>query len=92
MYGFLEQEIAVREQFHYPPFTHLVKLAAKGQDAKAVQMTLQRLRNRLNRRLPGTFEVLPIVPCGHARVKGEFRFQFLIKADKLGQLLPLSKT
>ncbi len=88
---FFEQEIAVRELFHYPPFTHLVKLTFRGKDLKTVQEGAMALRSRLIRELPQNFEILPVVPCGHAKIKGEFRFQFIIKAEKMGQLLALLK-
>jgi primosomal protein N' (replication factor Y) len=86
---FFEQEIAVRELFHYPPFTHLVKLTFSSKNAKLSQNTATLLRNELIQQLPPNFTILPIVPCGHTKVKGDFRFQFLIKAEKFGKLLIL---
>jgi primosomal protein N' (replication factor Y) len=87
--GFFEQEIVVRELFNYPPFTHLVKLTFSGKEAIAVQEKAYLLRSRLIGQLPSSFEILPIVPCGHAKIKGDFRFQFIVKAEKTGQLLSL---
>ncbi len=86
---FFEQEIAVRELFHYPPFTRLIKFTFSGKSAGVVQNAATALRERLIRQLPPHFAMLPIVPCGHAKVKGDFRFQFLIKTEKLGRLLIL---
>ncbi len=87
--SFFKREIALRELFRYPPFTHLVKLTFSGKDAKLVEDKAEEVRARLIASLPSTFEILPVVPCGHARVKGEFRFQFLIKGEKMGQLVKL---
>ncbi len=86
---FFESEVAVRELFKYPPFTRLVKFTFSGKDADEVQDTAEALRRQLVEKLPTHVEIFPIVPCGHARVKGEFRFQFLIKAEKLGRLAAL---
>jgi primosomal protein N' (replication factor Y) len=87
--GFFNQEIATRELFNYPPFTHLIKITYQGKDPKEVETTAINFRKALIQQLPSDFEILPVVPCGRTKVKGEFRFQFLIKALKMGQLLPL---
>jgi len=87
--GFFRQEIALRQLFCYPPFTHLVKLTFSGKDPSRTLARANALRNHCIEHLPSSFEILPIVPCGHAKVKGEFRFQYLIKAEKIGQLLIL---
>lgn len=86
---FYTQEVGMRELFHYPPFTHLVKFTCIGKEETQVQKCTSLWRDYLVRELPGTFEILPVVPCGHAKVKDDFRFQFLIKAEKIGQLLTL---
>jgi primosomal protein N' (replication factor Y) len=86
---FFDQEIAVRELFGYPPFTHLVKFTFKGKDIESLQDTATTLRDQLIERLPPYFKILPLIPCGYAKVKGEYRFQFLIKAEKLGQLFAI---
>jgi len=86
---FFEQELATRELFQYPPFTHLVKLTFSGKEANSVQREAEELRKELIASLPPTFEILPVVPCGHAKVKQEYRFQFLIKGKGMKQLLTL---
>lgn len=86
---FFKQEIAIRELFHYPPFTHLVKITFSGKVASVVQSSANTLRETLIHKLSSQFEILPVVPCGHAKLKGDFRFQFIIKGEKMGQLLAL---
>ncbi len=86
---FAEEELEVRKLFHYPPFTHLVKLTFKGKNAAEVEASAHRYRETLIARLPPHFEILPVVPAGHARVKGSYIFQFLIKGEKLKALLSL---
>ncbi len=80
-----KQEIEERKQFHYPPFCHLVKVSfadlsetvAKDQAESAYQ----KLKN-----LP--VEILPVMPAGHAKVKDQYRFQFVIKTAKIGTIAP----
>ncbi len=89
--GFFSQEIALRELFRYPPFTHLVKLTFRGKNSQEIQKRADELRIQLIMQLPSDFEILPLVPCGHAKIKGDFRFQFIVKGEKIGQLLALLK-
>jgi len=86
---FFEQEIGARAMFQYPPFTRLVKLTLSGKNKESVQVAAHALRNALIQKLPPYVSILPIVPCGYAKIKEEFRFQFLIKAEKLGRLSAL---
>lgn len=86
---FAQEEIHIRKLFHYPPFTHLVKLTFKGAQAAQVEAAAQKYRARLIARLPPQFEILPVVAAGHAKIKGSYLFQFLIKAEKLTTLLTL---
>lgn len=83
---FFVQEIAARELFSYPPFSRLVKFTFSGKDEKKVRDMAAALREKLIAQLPSDIEILAIVPCGHARVKGEYRFQFLIKGAKMARL------
>ncbi len=80
--AFYLDEIETRKQFNYPPFTHLVKLVFSGKNSSAVQDSATKVRNHLIKTLPATYEINPIVPCGHAKIKDNFRFQFLIKGEK----------
>lgn len=86
--GFYTQEIATREQFAYPPFTHIVKLVFIGKESDATKEYALRIRYALAKELSPSFHLYPVVPCGHARVRAHFRFQFLIKAEKIQPLLP----
>ncbi|MGE3533967.1 MAG: primosomal protein N' [Parachlamydiales bacterium] len=84
---FFSQEIEVRKLFTYPPFSHLIKLTFSSEVETLCRSTAQKFRETLISSAPPHCEVLPIVPCGHAKVKGRHRFQFLIKAEKFAQLL-----
>lgn len=87
--GFYNQEIGVRKLFDYPPFTHLIKLTFQGASAEETQRQAHTVREQLIAALPPAYQIHPIVPCGHAKVKDQFRFQFLIKGEKISPLSSL---
>ena len=87
--AFYALEIETRRSFHYPPFSHLVKLSFSGEEEKEVQEYAFSVRSDLLQRLPPSFQLFPVVASGYARVKKKFRFQFLIKAEKIQPLLTL---
>ena len=93
---FYAQEIAVRELFGYPPFSHLVKLTFSASTLAGAEEGAKRLRQKLIEQLPSTFQIHPVIPCGHAKIKDRYRFQFLIKGERAGPVsqtfLELSKT
>jgi primosomal protein N' (replication factor Y) len=80
--AFYAQETEVRKLFDYPPFTYLVKVTLTGPSSPATLAAAQQLRTLTIQELPSHFQILPVVPCGHAKVKGNHRFQFLIKGPK----------
>lgn len=82
-HGFYNSEIAVREMFNYPPFTHLAKVMFSGENQQFVLQTAEQIRLKLEEMLPSTYELHPVLPTGHAKVKDAFRFQFLIKGKNM---------
>lgn len=80
--AFYREELEVRKLFDFPPFCHLAKVVFSGEDARQVEQTSQHFRNALIRHLPPSVQILPLLPCGHPKVKDKFRFQFLIKGKR----------
>lgn len=85
---FYEEEIAIRQLFRYPPFTHMAKIMFSGKEAKQVFEIAQAVRERLIHLLPENFEFHPVVPCGYAKIKERYRFQFLMRAPSM---IPLNQ-
>ncbi len=81
--SFYQEEIVSRKLFQFPPFLRLIKLMVYGKEEKKTKQYGQQLREALIRKLPSTFEIEPLIPCGHARIKDKFRFQFLIKCQNV---------
>lgn len=80
---FYEEELAVRRLFDYPPFSHLVKILFTGKHEQRCLQLAQQLRQALSQRLPSVYELNPVVPAGHAKIKDTYRFQFLIKGPSI---------
>lgn len=85
---FFAQEIQTRKLFCYPPFTRLVKLVFSGKIEIQVIEYAEKIQKDLTRKLINNCEILPLIACGHAKIKDLFRYQFLIKAKKLIPILP----
>lgn len=81
--GFYESEIALRKLFSYPPYVQMAKVAFSGTNEKATSNYAETFRQALLRQLPSNFELLPVCPAGHAKVKDRFRFQFLVKGPSI---------
>lgn len=90
--GFYAEEIAVRELFGYPPFSHMAKILLSGHHPKHTMEAAERIREALVQILPQQFEFNPVVPCGHAKVKDLFRYQFLIRGPSMVPLNAALKT
>lgn len=83
---FYEEEISMRELFNYPPYTRIAKMTFTGVDSRQVEKTAASFRHQLIQNLPETYEILPVVPSGHAKVKDRYRFQFIIKGKNMAYL------
>jgi primosomal protein N' (replication factor Y) len=81
--GFYQEEIAVRELFRYPPFTHMAKILFSGTYEKQTQEVAEQIRHALIGSLPSQYEFNPVVPCGYTKVKDQFRYQFLIRGPTM---------
>ena len=80
--AFFQEELEVRKLFNFPPFCHLAKLVFSGEKQQDVEKSALAMRTALIEELPPSFEILPVIPCGHAKVKDKFRYQFLIKGQR----------
>jgi len=90
--AFYTQEIESRKTFAYPPFTRLIKLVFTGKEKKQTEGCAVSLRQELVHKLSSDHELFPVTPCGHAKIKENYRFQVLIKArDVRGALFLLNQ-
>jgi primosomal protein N' (replication factor Y) len=91
--GFFKQELEVRRQSGYPPFTRLALVRLSGDHEERVDRAAQKLaaalRNALqrDRELASRVRLLGPAPPGLARLKGRFRRQMLLKSYGRGPLI-----
>jgi primosomal protein N' (replication factor Y) len=90
--SFAESEIIERKEFHYPPFVRLVKFQFSGKDVNHVLSFANMYHKLLKKTLPVGFEILSLNPSLRAKVKDKFRFQFLLKGEKITQLSNILKS
>jgi primosomal protein N' (replication factor Y) (superfamily II helicase) len=79
--GFYQREIEFRRAMHYPPFSALINILVHDKDYDKAGSTATQLGREL--RAAGresSVRVLGPAPAPLARLKGEHRFQILIKA------------
>jgi primosomal protein N' (replication factor Y) len=86
---FYKRELEERRLFAFPPFTHLIKCLFLSTDPKEAEEAAIEFHARLSKELPPFAEALSPGPAGYAKVKDQYRFQFLIKTTKIDPLIPL---
>lgn len=85
--AFFQQEIKFREELGYPPFSRLINLIITGTKEKKVEdaaVYLAGLIKQLNQH--GSLKVLGPSAAPLERIKGQFRWQILLKGDRLYRL------
>lgn len=85
--SFYQEEIEMRSLFKYPPFYRIGKIIFSCAEEKNGLTIATEVRKNLLNLLPNEYEISPIIPCGYARVKDQFRIQFFIKGK---QIYPIS--
>lgn len=85
--GFYQEEIRYRQNHSYPPFVALGSLLVHGPDLNKVRTDALELRKHLDSALQDRrARILGPAPAPLARLKGEHRFQLLIKSRSRRQL------
>lgn len=86
--GFYKEEIEVRKLFHFPPFSQLIKFSFASENEKECERKAVEFRKKLIAKMSKETEILPVVPCGYAKIKGKHRFQCLLKTPVIRRVLP----
>ena len=77
--GFVSQELEMRQNFSYPPFTHLALILARSSHERRAEFTLQTLHTRLKEKLPPEMILGDPLPSPLTRSHSQFRFQLLLR-------------
>lgn len=86
---FYNCELQQRQTQHFPPFGYLAAVILSGLDAAAVE----RYAHLLARAVPNVQDIIVLgpVPAPIARLKGRYRWRFLVKSQKPMALQPFLK-
>lgn len=81
---FYNTEIQAREEFDYPPFSQVIRLVLSSENSFRAEKSSQEIALRLNTIIDkqGISErliVLGPTPCVIEKIKGQYRFQIIIK-------------
>jgi primosomal protein N' (replication factor Y) len=81
--GFVERELAERRELHYPPYARLALVRIDAND-RALAERVARQLSELARRYGTQAEVLGPTPAPLSRLRGRYRFRFVIRAAERG--------
>jgi primosomal protein N' (replication factor Y) len=88
--GFLEEELKLREELGYPPFSRLVNVRFTGRSEKETGEAAERAgeiaRKLVMKLKPGAVQILGPSPCPVSKVRNRYRFQMLLKSTNAGLL------
>ncbi|MBP9191492.1 MAG: primosomal protein N' [Ignavibacteria bacterium] len=80
---FYENEIRIREQLNYPPFSRLVIIETRSEDKLLAESKIKELYNFVKSRDKNLFlEILPPIPPLFSKLKDNYRFHLIIKSSK----------
>lgn len=77
--GFVDQELEMRKNFGYPPYTHLALLLARSSHERRAEFTLQTLHRKLQENLPPEIILGEPIPSPLTRSHSQYRFQLLLR-------------
>jgi primosomal protein N' (replication factor Y) (superfamily II helicase) len=79
--AFIQEELAARQTFSYPPFSRLVRIVGSGPDDGQVQAALERLAEELSNHLEEfeSIRILGPAPCLIEKIKEHYRHHIIVK-------------
>lgn len=83
---FYKEEIQSRTFFQFPPFSSLAKIRFSSKDLSKTEQSALAYQKALVNELTQDYEISPIAPAGHAKIKEQHRLQFFIKGSKIGPI------
>ncbi|AGB40846.1 primosomal protein N'' [Halobacteroides halobius DSM 5150] len=91
--SFYEQEIIFREEMEYPPVTHLINIIVSDKSEDKTIKVAQRLGEIINAKLKDTADkqLLGPVQAPLSKIRGEYRWQLLLKGRNLEELRQLNQ-
>ncbi len=78
--GFAENELGIRRQFGFPPYSHMAVLTSRSEREELAAFALETLCRRLRESLPAGADITDPMPAPIARAYGQFRYQSTLRA------------
>ncbi|MBS0637514.1 MAG: primosomal protein N' [Verrucomicrobia bacterium] len=85
--AFYDDEIAIRKAFGFPPFCKVVKFLFVSKDERRVVDWVNQFREALVAQLDQNYVCHPAVPSGHAKIKDQYRYQFLVRGPAIAPIV-----
>lgn len=79
--GFYEREITDRERMEFPPFARIALIEAKDQSNDKAKGAINDFYSELKKYVKW-IKISPAAPAIIARLKGQYRYQILIKSPR----------
>ncbi|HVS97410.1 MAG TPA: primosomal protein N' [Puia sp.] len=86
---FYQRELEMRRQFHYPPYSRVIRVTFRHRDREIVREAAQFFANNLKKDF-GAWLVGPAEPMV-ARVRNQYLMELLLKLPKDGQTISFAK-
>jgi primosomal protein N' (replication factor Y) (superfamily II helicase) len=83
---FYERELHLRKVMNYPPWVAITQVRIEDRDSRRGEISARRVAERLRASARNRFQVLGPAPAPFAKLKGEHRFQILLKGRSRGAL------
>ena len=80
--GFAENELGIRAQLNFPPYTHMAVLTVRSEREELAALALETLHRRLKTLLPAPAEISDPLPAPLPKAHGQFRYQCTLKAPQ----------
>jgi primosomal protein N' (replication factor Y) len=90
--GFVQDELARRQEAQYPPYSRMVVLRLDGTDAAAVREAASAAASRARSVADSAVRVLGPSEAPIARLRGRARFQVWLSSSDRGKLLTVTRT
>jgi primosomal protein N' (replication factor Y) len=92
--GFYQEEMASREALGYPPVTRMVNMRVSSRNPHDAEKGIQQLAKKgeqMLKNLRGEVEMLGPSPAPLYQLKGRYRWQLLLKGERVNSLRHLSR-
>ncbi len=81
---FYEEEIELRKEFGYPPFSQVIRFIVTGEKENRVEQAAMEISERLNKIIEknlwqNKIQISPVTSCIIEKINNDFRYEFLIK-------------